>query len=167
MQRRFFLKGLGGTLVALPYMESFLLDPKAKAADVNRSFAIFVYQPMGPEKESWWPKNPGPLTRDNVAGRGLEPLGDYLDKCLVVRGLGHGQINKADSGDHGESIASTLTGAKIDFPGSQEWIAKAKGPSLDHIIAKHYNTDSLNLIAAPGSDGPTLSWAGEDSQNHH
>lgn len=165
MQRRFFLKGLGGTLVALPYMESILLDPKAKAADSNRSFAIFVYQPMGPEKGSWWPKATGALTRDSISGRGLEPLGDYLDKCLIVRGLGHGLINKANSGDHGEAIASTLTGARVDFPGNQEWIAKAKAASLDHVIARYYNSDSLNLVVPPKSDGPVLSWAGSDSRN--
>ncbi len=164
MERRLFLKGVGGTIFALPLLESILLDPRAKAANGPAPYAIFVYQPMGPEKDSWWPKATGKLTKANMTGCGVEPIADYADKITILKGLGHGNETHWNQGDHGESVAMTLTAAQVDFGGSGEGNAKPLGPSIDHVIAKAFGGSSMNL-ACPDAGGPNLSWSAAKVQN--
>lgn len=164
MQRRLFLKGVGGSLVALPVLESISWGNKAEAATAPAPYAIFVYQPMGPEKDSWWPKATGKITKETLAGRGTEPLAEFANKLMIIKGLGHGNETHWNAGDHGESIAMTLSAARVDFGGAGEGNAKSQAQSIDHAIAKAFGGSSMNL-AAPDAGGPFLSWSAANVQN--
>lgn len=164
MERRLFLKGVGGTIFGLPILESIVFDNQAKAATTPAPYAIFVYQPMGPDKDTWWPKTLGKITKESLAGRGTEPLAEFAEKINIIKGLGHGNEVNWNQGDHGESIAMTLSAALVDFGGQGEGNAKSLGQSIDHAIAKAFGGSSMNL-AVPQEGGMGLSWSAARVQN--
>lgn len=164
MDRRRFLIGTAGTVVGLPVLESLVFDPKAKGANEPASFAVFLYQPMGPEKDSWWPSKTGKITAESLAGRGTEPLAPYADKAIFINGLGHANETNRDQGDHGDSIAMTLSGAQVEFGPGGEGNAQSTAPSIDHAIAKAFGGSPLNL-ASPDDGGPSISWAASKVAN--
>ncbi|MBC7659139.1 MAG: DUF1552 domain-containing protein [Chitinophagaceae bacterium] len=164
MERRLFLKGTGGVIFGLPILESLFWARKAQAATTPPPYAIFLYQPMGPEKDTWWPSTTGKLTKDTLAGRGVEPLADYLDKLLIIKGLGHGNEEHFNAGDHGEGVAMTLSAARVDFGGGGETNAKSLGPSIDSVIAKALGGSPLNL-GAPDGGGISISWSAAKVEN--
>ncbi|MEM9491945.1 MAG: hypothetical protein AAGC55_22560, partial [Myxococcota bacterium] len=98
--RRKFLRGLGGAMVALPFLDSvrFLGEGRARAAGEERTvYSVFVRQGNGVqqrldsrgEPERFWPSSLGSLTRDSLladSGRTVSELADYADKLLMVRG---------------------------------------------------------------------------------
>ncbi|RYZ90757.1 MAG: DUF1552 domain-containing protein [Proteobacteria bacterium] len=167
MQRRLFLKGLGGAFVGLPVLESLITNPLAQAAPAMQPYAIFVYQPMGPDYRSWWPTTTGKITAASLQGRGTAPLIPFADRISIIKGLGHGNESHFLAGDHGESIAMTLSGARVTFTSGGEGSAVSDGPSIDHAIAKELqgkDASSLNL-ATPDAGGPGLSWSGPGKAN--
>jgi hypothetical protein len=148
MHRRRFLRGLGGVMVALPFLETFELR-KAKAADPPKRLAIF-FCCNGVNMEKFWPTTPyGPLTAASLAGTGMAPLADYASKLLVPRGIhlvprGWGR-DPAGGDDHAKAVGHRLTAA----PNQMTTERYASGISLDHAIASSLNPSGkgpLNLM---------------------
>ena len=157
INRRFFLRGLGGVLVGLPLLEG--LKPRAAEAAPQTPFrfAIFmrqangVAQKNGTEPERFWPAALGPLTKASMTadtGKATSDLADYADKLLMVRGC---KYNFSTSGcGHADGGLQCLTAAKPDGPNSNK--ALAMGESIDNRIVRALEpagNEPLTLYAGP------------------
>lgn len=150
MQRRQFLKGAGGVIFGLPFLEG-LLDAKAQAAGTGPApFAIFMHQGNGVEDKTWWPKTPGLITDDSLKGTAMEALTAYKSKILALKGIGL----PYQDGESGMKCGHAYAGAQIMTGATPNWNAAAKnqttssGPSLDWEIARYFKGEPLNLISA-------------------
>jgi hypothetical protein len=143
--RRRFLRGVGGVVVALPFLESLRssTEKQARAADGDvPAFAIFVRQGNGvsqatDEPERYWPSaGPGPLNQADLAadtGRALSELADYASKLTIVRGI---NFDFPGNGcGHSGGGNQVLTAAKVsDNPSGNESLSM--GESIDNRIAR-------------------------------
>src|SRR5881396_3775864 len=132
MNRRVFLRGVGGAAIAAPILSS--LQPKKAAAAGTPKRLLIYYTHNGCLTDRWFPKvTSGALTKDALAGTTLEPLQPYVDKLLVPRGFR--SMNQYGSGQsidpHDQAMGSKLTCATID----QNNKRYATATSLDHVIA--------------------------------
>jgi hypothetical protein len=151
--RRSFLRGAGGVVVGLPFLEAFA--PRGAHAASPKRFAIF-FQCNGVDMDRWWPKvaGSGPLRPEAFAGTALEPIKDYAGKLLIPRGLhmvprGFSAEDGAGGDDHMKGMGHKLTAA----PNSTvKDVFYPTGPSLDYVVAKAINPgakDPLNLAIGP------------------
>jgi hypothetical protein len=141
MNRRIFLRGVGGAAVAAPFLPS-VFEKTAKGATASAKRLVIFYTHNGCLTDKWWPKitgnnGNGALTADSVTGQTLEVLKPYLSKVMVPRGFrsmnsyGIGQMIDP----HDQACGSKLTCATID----QNNKRYATAASLDHVIAKQIN----------------------------
>ena len=147
MHRRMFLRGAGGVMVGLPFLEG--LQPrgvKAAAEDIPRRFVAF-FECNGVEMNRFFPTSGyGALNADSLAGTGMEPLTGHVDKLLVPRGIHmvpRGFNRDGTPGDdHAKGMVHKLT-AQPCANGS----LFATGISVDQEIANHLNDGrpALNL----------------------
>src|SRR3954462_8875080 len=92
MNRRQLLRGLGGALVAAPFLSS-VAERAAKAAGTpaagppQRLIVFFTH--YGCLTDRWFPtKSHGPLSKEDYAAlQTLSPLAPFADKLLMVRGV--------------------------------------------------------------------------------
>lgn len=136
MNRRIFLRGIGGAAVAAPFLSS-VHEKTAKAASSPKRLVIF-YTHNGCLTDRWFPKvTNGALTADALAGTTLQPLTPYIDKVLVPRGFrSMNEYARGQSIDpHDQAMGSKLTCATIDSANKRY----ATATSLDHVIAKQIN----------------------------
>ena len=84
MNRRVFLKGIGGASVAAPFLPS-VWERTAKAATTGPAKRLVIfYTHNGCLTDKWFPKvTNGPLTADSITGGTLEALKPYVSKLLV------------------------------------------------------------------------------------
>jgi hypothetical protein len=141
MNRRVFLRGIGGAAVAAPFLPT-IYEKKAKAAATPPQRLVIFFTHNGCLTDKWWPKisgnnGNGALTADSVKGQTLEVLTPYLAKCMVPRGFrsmnAYAQGQSIDP--HDQAMGSKLTCATIDQNNKRYPTA----PSLDHVIAKQIN----------------------------
>jgi len=138
MNRRVFLKGIGGAAVAAPFLPS-LWEKKAKAQATKSPNRLVIYfTHNGCLTDRWFPKvTSGALTADSIKGGTLEPLTPYISKLMVPRGFR--SMNAYGSGQsidpHYQAMGSKLTCATIDANNKRY----ATAASLDHVIAKQIN----------------------------
>lgn len=139
MQRRNFLRGLGGIALALPFLES--IGPRNARAGGYPTFAVIMRQANGvvqktDEPEMFFPAKLGALTKSDLASqtdRAVSVLSDYADKLTVVRG-----VNFAFPGNgcgHSGGGNQCLTAARVsDSPSGNASLAM--GESIDNRIAR-------------------------------
>jgi hypothetical protein len=140
INRRRFLRGLGGAAIALPLLETFQ-DKTASAEDGGYPpYAIWVRQANGVqqatsgEPDRYWPEQTGTLTQTDLASqtRALSVLADYADKMIALKG-----IDFAFPGNgcgHSGGGNQCLTAAKVSqTPSGNESLAE--GESIDNFIA--------------------------------
>jgi hypothetical protein len=144
ISRRRFLRGFGGVMLGLPFLETLApRSAQAQAAEVTTRFGVF-FACNGVDMERWFPTTGfGPLTDASLAGTANEALAPFRSKLLFPRGVhmaprGFGR-DPSGGDDHGRGMAIKLTAQPAD---NQNWLAQ--GPSIDHVIAAQIN---------PGSDG--------------
>lgn len=166
MNRRTLLRGLG-TAMSLPLLESML--PTARAGDVTARPRRLqaLYSPNGMIMERFTPEKVG---ADFALTPTLQPFAPYKDRMTVITGLAH----RSGRGTHAQGCAGFLSAAE---PRSTEGADLLCGVSIDQIIAKKYENDTLlpslelgiETAAALGSCNPgyscaytnTLSWRDE------
>ncbi|RYZ82929.1 MAG: hypothetical protein EOP04_21035, partial [Proteobacteria bacterium] len=91
MDRRLFLIGTGGTFFGLPILESLAFGKDRGPYSVApKPYVIFVYQPMGPQVNNWWPTSTGKLSSEKLTGRNTAAMIPFADKISIIKGLGHG-----------------------------------------------------------------------------
>jgi hypothetical protein len=150
MNRRRFLRGLGGATVALPFLESFASrTASAQAAGAAKRFVVF-FTCNGVNMEKYFPTSGfGALTADSLAGTSLSPLADYAGKLLIPRGItqvpeGYGR--EGNGCDHAKGTGSRLTCRNLQATDEKY----AEGISVDQEIAQAINPmgrEAMTLFA--------------------
>lgn len=155
------LRGLGGALVALPFLESVkFLGGNARAAGARpRVYSFFLRQGNGvqqgydTEPDRFWPRAKGALTQQSLGStnsdRAVAVLADHAEKLTLVSGTKFG-FNGAGCG-HSGGLNQCLTAAQVTGMGAT---SLATGESIDWMIANRINEagiEPLTLMAGPQS----------------
>jgi Protein of unknown function (DUF1552) len=129
--RRSFLRGLGVTM-ALPWLESRNVWGDTPGRDKPASEApvrlAVLFSGNGFHSKEWWAKGEG---KGMELGKVLEPLGDFREKLLFVRGLYHEEARKGNI--HSSQTGNMLSGAPIASGGDIR-----SGTSMDQLLAQTY-----------------------------
>ena len=140
MKRRYFLQGFGGAALAAPFLTSvggrgaFAQDG---AGPVLRN--ILFYMHNGVNTTKWFQETEnGPLTAADLSPTLQEPLGEFVDQLLFIRGFkslnGYGAGQTIDP--HNQAMGSKLTCAPIQEGRDTNF---AMGISVDQEMAKQIN----------------------------
>jgi hypothetical protein len=138
--RRTVLRGLGGTVVGLPFLEAML--PSALAIDPARLAAprrlAFLYIPIGAHMANWTPKGEG---ADYELTPTLEPLADLRKDVLVLSGLACDKANPNGdgAGDHARASGAWLTGCQARKTAGANFQA---GVSVDQVAASRVGQET-------------------------
>jgi hypothetical protein len=149
MNRRIFLRGVGGLTLAAPFLSSV---NEARGASTTAPKRIVIYYTHnGCLTDRWFPKvQNGPLAASDLMGGTLAPLAPYASKLLLPRGFrsmnAYAQGQSIDP--HDQACGSKLTCAPI----STEANRYATAESLDHTIAKQINPNkNTPLVLSVGA----------------
>jgi hypothetical protein len=156
LNRRIFLRGLGGAVVAAPFLGSlFERSVKAEVTPApKRTILMFTHQ--GCITNNWFPlKLDGELTAEDLQPTTLAPLAPFAKKLLMPRGIrsmnewtmnnkgaGHGRGQGVDV--HIQVVGAALTCQPVtpnkndpfSFTQSTRFTPMPVGPSLDHVMAQ-------------------------------
>jgi hypothetical protein len=138
LRRRAFLRGVGGVVVGLPFLEA--LAPKAHAQQGTKvkRFGVF-FCCNGVNMDTWFPTGAyGALTAASLDGTANAALAPYAPKLLFPRGMhmsprGYDQ-DGGGGDDHGKGMAHKLT---AQFASEDDWLAQ--GESIDYFLARQIN----------------------------
>ncbi|MFT3713528.1 MAG: DUF1552 domain-containing protein [Archangium sp.] len=167
LSRRFFLRGLGGFTLGLPFLET-LAGRKAHAQTMNpRRFVVF-FECNGVNMEKFFPATGyGALTGASFTGTSLAPLAGLENKLLIPRGImkvpkGFNFDGQTPVGcDHQNGMGGKLTAQQLS--GSDHYAA---GMSVDQFIASKLNPSgrrALTLKVGPQGSGvlSVISYTGD------
>jgi hypothetical protein len=138
LRRRAFLRGLGGVVVGLPFLEALAPKAHAQAATPVKRFGVF-FCCNGVNMAQWFPKGSyGALAAASLTGTANEVLTPHVSKLLIPRGLhmsprGYDQ-DGGGGDDHGKGMAHKLT---AQFASEDDWLAQ--GESIDYLLARQIN----------------------------
>lgn len=170
MNRRIFLRGLGGAVVAAPFLSS-VAERAAKGQAVaapKRFIAMFTH--YGCVTTRFFPvKSHGALTAADLDGTTLAPLTPYVDKLLIPRGIRSmnewtASLKRGQGNDpHTQVVGSYFTCQPVtpntdnpfDFTQATKFDAKPVGPSLDHVMAQQLCSDGLPMFLRVGNGNDT------------
>ena len=170
INRRIFLRGLGGAVVAAPFLGS-IGGRAARAQSVApQSRLIVMYTHYGCLTTRFFPeKSHGPLTAADLESTTLAPLAPHASKLLLPRGIRSMNEWTADLA-RGQGNDPHLQGSGSFFtcqpltPNSNEpfslvtnsrFVPKPVGPSLDHVMAQQLSPQGVPLLMnlSGGRDG--------------
>lgn len=145
MNRRSFLKRLGGGALALPLLQ---LPRAARAADGYPTRLLIFYSPNGTKKELW-----SPLQQYGHSGETgwqmptlLQPLAGFQDRMVLLDGVDNAASQVGPGGPHQRGMAALLTGHEIttgDFVGGDGRRAGwGGGISVDQFVASTLNAET-------------------------
>jgi len=158
--RRLFLRGLGGALVAAPFLGS-LEERRAKAQGTpvpvpKRLIIMFTH--YGCLTDRWFPANShGPLSAEDFAGTSLEALAPHAGKILLPRGiramnewtednsLGQGNI-LGIAGSYFTCAPVSPNGSNPLDSGGSQFLPQPMAASLDHVCAAQLTPDAPPLV---------------------
>ncbi len=134
LSRRHLLRGAGGIVVGLPFLEA--LAPRvAHAAPVPQKRFIGVYHPNGVFTPQWFPTGSESDFTLGPIHRALEP---WKSKLLFTSGLDMEVAISGPGEQHQRGVGALFTGAKLDsgsFVGNDGSRAGyALGPSIDQTL---------------------------------
>jgi hypothetical protein len=133
LSRRAFLRGVGVSM-ALPWMESLTVWGDTPPAGIQPSSEAPVrlavlFSGNGFHTKEWWAKGEG---RQMELGKVLEPLSDFREKMLFVRGLYNAEALKGNI--HSSQTGNLLSGAPLASGGEiqsgtsiDQWLARTQG----------------------------------------
>jgi len=162
--RRLFLRGVGGVMVAAPFLGSVaerLAKAQGQPTPTPRRL-IVMFTHYGCLTDRWFPANShGPLSADDFTGTSLEVLAPHASKLLMPRGIramnewttdvSLGQGNDPWT----QVVGSYLTCAPVTPHSSDPFAlsntaakfnAMPVAPSLDHVCAQQLSSDGLPLL---------------------
>jgi Protein of unknown function (DUF1552) len=182
LNRRVFLRGLGGAVVAAPFLGSILeRKPKGQTIAAPRQL-IVMFTHNGCVTTRFFPdKSHGPLAASDLAPTNLSALTPLIGKLLIPRGMramnewtqyndgtnGLGQGNDR----HLQVVGSYFTLQPVtpnsndpfDFSQETKFNARPVGTSLDHVIAQQLSSSGTPLFMRVGNSGGTK---GESPQSN-
>jgi hypothetical protein len=130
MTRRTMLRGIGVSM-ALPWMESLPAWAEgaaaASAAEPPVRLAV-LFAGNGFHSKEWWAEGAG---AEMKLGKVLEPLADFRERMLFVRGLYNAEATKGNI--HSSQTGNLLSGAPLASGGEIR-----SGTSLDQVLAQTY-----------------------------
>jgi hypothetical protein len=183
LNRRTFLRGLGGACVAAPFLGS-LAERRVKAqaeSPAPRLIAMFTH--YGCITTRFFPtKSHGALTSADLEPTTLSPLAPYVDKLLIPRGiramnewtatLARGQGNDP----HIQVVSSYFTCQPVtpnsndpfSFNQNSKFAPRPVGPSLDNVMAQQLSPNGTPLFMRVANvlDGATsaISFSAAETQ---
>lgn len=163
IHRRAFLRGLGGAAVSLPVMGTGLSSLAAaatgdsNASDFPKRFVVF-FHPNGVINDAWWPENVQSETEWEL-GKALDPLSDFKDKLLFMKGLNMDAAASGPGGPHQQGMGGVLTGQPLqegDMVGNDGSLAGwGDGISIDQAIAEKIGQNTKYKSLQLGVRGDT------------
>lgn len=166
VNRRIFLRGLGGACVAAPFLSS-LADRGVKAqsaAPPKRWIVMFTH--YGCITTRFWPKSShGALTAADLEPTTLAHLSPYVNKLLIPRGIramnewNQGMTAGQGNDPHLQACGSYFTLQPVDpnsdnpfsFDQNTKFTAEPIGPSLDHVIAQQLSPGGTPFLMRVGN----------------
>ncbi|ACY12674.1 DUF1552 domain-containing protein [Haliangium ochraceum] len=148
LSRRAMLRGLGGSMVALPFLDAMVgIGRRAEAQTLAFPKRIVMwYTPNGTVPKNFWPEAPGSLA-DSALSPILQPLSEHRNDMLVLGGIDLMTSYDGPGDAHQKGTGTCLTGMPLqdgDFAGdagaSAGW---ADGISLDQHIANEIGGDTM------------------------
>jgi hypothetical protein len=158
LNRRLFLRGLGGAAVAAPFLSS-VAERAAKAQGTpsgapKRIITLFTH--YGCLTNRWFPtKSHGPLTADDYKATTLKYLADYSDKLLMPRGI-RAMNEWSFQGTYGQTtdphtqVCGSYFTCQPVTPDDGKFDAKPTGRSLDHVMAEQVDPTGKPLFIQIG-----------------
>jgi hypothetical protein len=128
LSRRTFLHGVGVSM-ALPWFESLTVwgdEPAAHPSSEPPVRLAVLFAGNGFHTTEWWAKGAG---RDMQLGKVLQPLADFREKLLFVRGLYNAEALKGNI--HSSQTGNLLSGAPLASGGEIH-----SGTSIDQVVAQ-------------------------------
>jgi hypothetical protein len=165
MNRRIFLKGLGGAIVAAPFLSS-IAERTAKAQSMPAAGGapkrvIVMFTHYGCITNKWFPtKSHGQLTADDLLATSLAPLAPFASKILIPRGIRSmnewtaNMVRGQGNDSHTQIAGSYFTCQPVtpnsnnpfSFEQATKFNAKPVGPSLDHVMAQQLSPSGTPLL---------------------
>ena len=152
LDRRKFLRGIGGFALALPAFETFSGSAHAAEKQASRKRLACFYLPNGvpmPLKDdpayqdwSWFPHGEG---KDFTFSKCLDPLEPLREDLTVYSGLSHPAARNVHGHSNGDQF---LTGANIGGSGKY-----ANSISLDQYFAAHVGSQTRVASLVTSTDG--------------
>jgi hypothetical protein len=150
--RRTFLRGVGVTM-ALPWMESLTVWGDAPPAGVQPASEApvrlaVIFSGNGFHSKEWWAKGE---TKTMELGKVLEPLNDFREKMLFIRGLYNEEAQKGNI--HSSQTGNLLSGAPLASGGEIR-----SGTSIDQLLAQRYggSTKVPSLVLGCEKSNPSV-----------
>jgi len=151
LSRRTMLRGLGVSM-ALPWMESLTAagEPAvagAAAAEPPLRLAV-LFAGNGFHSKEWWADGAG---SDMKLGKVLEPVADFREKLLFVKGLYNAEAQKGNI--HSSQTGNLLSGAPLASGGEIR-----SGTSFDQHLAQTYGrgTKVPSLVLGCEKSNPSV-----------
>lgn len=170
MNRRIFLRGLGGAVVAAPFLSS-VVERAGKGQTTPRPKQLIVmFTHNGCITTKFFPvKSHGVLAASDLASTNLAVLAPHTSKLLIPRGMrAMNEWTKDNDGTHGRGqgndrylqvCGSYFTGQPVtpnnndpfSFDSGTRFNAKPIGSSLDHVIAQQLSSSGMPLFMRVGN----------------
>ena len=165
LSRRIFLRGLGGAIVAAPFLSS-VWERSAKAQGMPAASGapkrcVVMFTHYGCITNKWFPtKTHGQLTADDLMGTSLAPLAPFASKLLMPRGIRSmnewtANMTRGQGNDSHTQIAGSFftcqpvtpnSNNPFSFDQATKFNAKPIGPSLDHVMAQQISPKGTPLL---------------------
>ncbi len=143
LNRRSFLRGIGGTL-ALPLLESHLAAAGVAGKPPTRF--LVVGNPLGAHPNFFFPKDFG---RDFTISKTLSSLDWLKQRMTILSHTDHGM-----SGGHGKEVSFLSGVLPVNAAGFPE-----KNMSLDQLLARHSGSEvRYDFIGASLNSSVNMSW---------
>ncbi|MDA1276666.1 MAG: DUF1552 domain-containing protein [Verrucomicrobia bacterium] len=150
--RRTFLRGIGVTM-ALPWLESRTvwgdLPPGGikPASEAPVRLAV-LFSGNGFHSKEWWARGEG---KQMELGKVLEPLNDFREKMLLIRGLFNAEALKGNI--HSSQTGNLLSGAPLASGGEIR-----SGTSIDQFLAQQcgHSTKVPSLVLGCERSNPSV-----------
>ena len=135
LNRRTMLRGLGGSLIALPLLEEMMHSSAlavTPSSDVPvRAFNVFFGLGI-----------PAPLQTESFDGV-LEPLKPLREKLLIMRNVDHVRADARGINAHFDGATAAFTAEAPDGE------ARAGGPSIDQVVRQTYHPNGMPAHMVP------------------
>lgn len=158
VNRRLFLRGLGGAVVAAPFLSS-VAERAAKAQGTSMEppkRLIVMFTHYGCLTNRWFPvKSHGPLTAADYESTTLKHLAPFADKLLMPRGI-RAMNEWSFQGTYGQTtdphtqVCGSFFTCQPVTPDNGKFDAKPTGRSLDHICAEQVDPSGTPLFMQIG-----------------
>jgi hypothetical protein len=169
LSRRLFLRGVGGAVVAAPFLSS-VAERAAKAQSMPGAGAapkrfIVMFTHYGCITNKWFPmKSHGQLSADDLMSTTLAPLAPFAKKLLMPRGIRSmnewtaNMVRGQGNDSHTQIVGSYFTCQPVtpnsnnpfSFDQATKFNAMPVGPSLDHVMAKQLSPNGTPLLLSTG-----------------